>query len=76
MLSVLMSIYHKEKPEYFNQAMDSIWEHQTVKPDQVVLVEDGPLTTELYDVIKNWKVKLGEVLDIISLEKKSWNRWC
>ena len=28
MLSVLMSIYHKEKPEYFNQAMDSIWEHQ------------------------------------------------
>lgn len=69
MLSVLMSIYHKEKPEYFDQAMDSIWGHQTVKPDQVVLVEDGPLTTELYDVIKNWKVKLGEVLDIISLEK-------
>ena len=69
MLSVLMSIYHKEKPEYFDQAMDSIWEHQTVKPDQVVLVEDGPLTTELYDAIKNWKVKLGEVLDIISLEK-------
>ena len=68
-LSVLMSIYCNEKAEYFDQAIDSIWVNQTLKPDQVVLVEDGPLTTELYDVIKNWKVKLGEVLDIISLEK-------
>ena len=69
MLSVLMSIYYKERPEYFDQAMKSIWDNQSMKPDQIVLVEDGPLTSELYDVIKNWKVKLGEVLDIISLEK-------
>ena len=76
MLSVLISIYHKERPEYFDQAMSSIWDNQTMKPDQVVLVEDGPLTPELYDVIKNWKQKLGEILDIISLEKKSWNWRC
>lgn len=36
-----MSIYYKEKPEYFEQAMESIWDNQTLKPDQVVLVEDG-----------------------------------
>ncbi|OOF67555.1 glycosyltransferase [Rodentibacter caecimuris] len=69
MLSVLMSIYHKEKPEYFKQAMASIWDNQTMRPDQIVLVEDGPLTPELYEVISNWKNKLGEVLDVISLEK-------
>ena len=69
MLSVLMSVYHKERPEYFDQAMKSIWDNQSMKPDQIVLVEDGHLTLELYDVIKDWKVKLGEVLDIISLGK-------
>lgn len=68
-LSVLMSIYCKEKAEYFDQAMKSIWDNQSMKPDQIVLVEDGPLTPELYDMIKNWKQKLGEILDIISLEK-------
>ena len=74
MLSVLMSIYYKERPEYFDQAMKSIWDNQSMKPDQIVLVEDGPLTPELYNMIKNWKQKLGEILDIISLEKKSWHR--
>lgn len=69
MLSVLMSIYYKERPEYFDQAMKSIWDNQSMKPDQIVLVEDGPLTPELYDMIKNWKQKLGEILDIVSLEK-------
>ena len=57
MLSVLMSIYYKERPEYFDQAMKSIWDNQSMKPDQIVLVEDGPLTPELYDMIKNWKQK-------------------
>lgn len=69
MLSVLMSIYHKEKPEYFSLAMESIWERQTLKPDQIVLVEDGLLTSELYSAIGIWKEKLGNILDIISLEK-------
>ena len=39
--SVLMSIYHKEKAEYFNRAMQSIWDEQTMKPDEIVLVQDG-----------------------------------
>lgn len=41
--SVLISIYNKEKPEYFQQAMQSIWNDQTLKPDEIVLVEDGSL---------------------------------
>lgn len=69
MLSVLMSIYYKESPIYFNQAMESIWDQQTLKPDQIVLVEDGPLTPELYDVIGEWKNKLNGILDIVTLEK-------
>jgi len=67
--SVLMSIYYKEKPEYFNRAMKSIWDEQSVKPDEIILVQDGILTVELDEVIKIWKEKLGDVLEIIPLDK-------
>jgi glycosyltransferase involved in cell wall biosynthesis len=67
--SVLMSIYHKENPEYFDRAMQSIWDEQTVKPDEIVLVQDGPLTDELYKSIDKWKNKLADVLKTIPLEK-------
>lgn len=48
--SVLMSLYKKEKPEYLRLAIESML-NQTVKPDEIVLVEDGALTTELYNVL-------------------------
>ena len=67
--SVLMSIYHKEKPEYFDRAMQSIWDEQTIKPNEIVLVQDGKLTEELYEIIDKWKNKLGEKLKIIPLEE-------
>lgn len=66
--SVLMSIYFKEKPTFFNQAMQSIWDNQTVKPSEIILVEDGKLTDELYQVIAQWKEKLGDVLKVVPLE--------
>ena len=40
--SVLLSIYYKEKPEYFRECMESIYS-QTVLPDEIVLVEDAGL---------------------------------
>lgn len=67
--SVLMSIYYKEKPEYFHRTMQSIWDEQSVKPDEIVLVQDGKLTDELYDLIGKRKYKLGEVLKIVPLEQ-------
>lgn len=67
--SVLMSIYYKEKPEYFCRAMQSIWDQQIIKPNEIVVVQDGPLTDELYKVINQWSCKLGDVLKTISLEQ-------
>ena len=49
--SVLISIYFKEKPDFFNRAMLSIYDEQNVKPNEIVLIEDGKLTDELYDEI-------------------------
>ena len=58
--SVLMSLYKKEKPEYLRLAVDSML-NQTVKPDEIVLVEDGPLTDELYAVLDEYGDKLTRV---------------
>lgn len=69
--SVLLSVYKNEKPEYLKRAIESIYFNQTLKPSEIVLVEDGPLTTELYDVIKELKIKLENILKIIKLEKNS-----
>ena len=67
--SVLMSIYHKEVPSNFERAMQSIWNEQSVKPSEIVLVKDGPLTVELDNVIDKWKLKLNSIFHVVSLEK-------
>lgn len=51
--SVLMSLYKKEKPEYLKIAIDSML-NQTVKPDEIIVVEDGPLTDELYEALDQY----------------------
>ena len=60
--SVLMSLYKKEHPEYLRIALDSML-NQTVKPDEIVLVEDGPLTDELYAVVEEYKTHLHIVVN-------------
>lgn len=55
-VSVLMSLYIKEKPEYFRASMDSILA-QTYPADEIVLIEDGPLTEELYAAVADYEKK-------------------
>lgn len=52
--SVLMSVYYKEKPEFLDAALDSIY-NQTAKADEWVIVKDGPITPELQEVIDKYK---------------------
>ena len=49
-ISVLMSVYVKENPTFLRDAIKSV-QNQTLKPSELVLVEDGPLTSELYQVL-------------------------
>lgn len=53
MVSVLMSVYKKENPEFLRRALDSIYA-QTLKADEIVLVEDGELLDELVEVISQY----------------------
>lgn len=65
--SVLMSIYDKENPKYLEQCFDSI-KSQTVQPEEIILVEDGELTSELYLCIKKINKEFSN-LKIISYKK-------
>ena len=48
--SVLMSVYAKEDPGFLRAAAESMLA-QTVPPSEFVVVEDGPLTDDLYGEI-------------------------
>lgn len=67
--SVLMSVYIREKAEYLNKALESIY-MQSIPADEFVLVEDGPLTEELYKIIKKYQKKIKN-FKIVKLEKNS-----
>ena len=56
MISVLMSLYKKENPDWFRKSLDSITTDQERRPDEVVLVCDGPLTDELEEIITRFEI--------------------
>lgn len=65
--SVLISVYHKEQPEFLRQAIDSMYA-QTVLPDEVVLVCDGPLNDPLDQVIRSFQERYPESFRVLRLE--------
>ena len=50
---------------YFKASLDSIF-HQTLLPDEVILVEDGPLTSELEQIVYDYSTRYP-VLKIVPL---------
>lgn len=68
--SVLMSVYYKESPEYLRQSLESIF-NQTILPNEIVLVEDGVLTDELYRTIDIFLTNYSSLLKIVKLDVNS-----
>ena len=66
--SVLMSVYHKEKPEDLKQAIDS-FQAQALPTNNFVLVCDGPLNDALDRVIVAKQQEMGAVLNVVRLAK-------
>ena len=67
--SVLLSVHFAENSVYLRQALTSIWDEQTLKPDQIVLVKDGPLTPELEAEIARWLARLQDVMTVVALPR-------
>lgn len=67
-VTVLMSVYYKEKPDYLIACLDSML-NQTYLPDEIVLVKDGPLTDELDSVIEEYVGKAPQVFRLVPLSE-------
>lgn len=66
--SVLMAVYFRENYEYFEKALKSITE-QTLMPDEIVIVKDGPLTDSLESVISSFVESYPGLFKIVGLEE-------
>lgn len=66
--SVLISVYKKEKAEYLKQALQSVI-NQTLKPTEIVIAKDGPLTKELDECIENFQRQHPKLFKIITFKK-------
>lgn len=66
--SVLISVYKKEKAEYLKQALQSVI-NQTLKPKEIVIVKDGPLTKELDDCIEDFQKQNSKLFKILSFKE-------
>ncbi|QFF99868.1 glycosyltransferase [Psychrobacillus glaciei] len=64
--SVLMSVYYKEKPEYLRESISSMLQ-QSIIPDEIVLIKDGPLTDQLEIMIDEFKD--NDIIKVISLDE-------
>jgi glycosyltransferase involved in cell wall biosynthesis len=62
--SVLMSVYEKENKNYLIKSIESMI-NQTVIPDEILIVKDGPLTPELDEVLHNYINNYPELFTII-----------
>ena len=66
--SFLMSVYKKENPKYLEKSIQSML-NQTIKPDEIIIVKDGPLTKQLDTVITRYEKQNKKLFKIIQLKK-------
>jgi glycosyltransferase involved in cell wall biosynthesis len=65
--SVITSVYKNDKPEFIRQAFDSITIGQTLCPDEVVVVIDGPVSQEINVVMDEYTQLHPQLFNIIRL---------
>ncbi len=69
--TVLMSVCREDSPVFLTEALKSIYTSQIKKPDEIVIVEDGPVTEEIGTVLRRFKDdNSGAVIKIIACGRK------
>lgn len=69
--SVLMAVCGKDDPDYLPAALRSIYEDQTRKPDEIVIVFDGPLTERQYQIFELFQKDKAEIVTYCPQERNS-----
>lgn len=69
--SVLMSVYKNDDPGFLATALKSVYEDQTKKPDEIVVVFDGPLTDAQQSVLDAFAADKTDVVHYYPQEVNS-----
>ena len=67
--SIITSVYKNDKPEFVRVALESMLVHQSVKPAEIVLVQDGPVPEGLSSLLLEFESTYPNVMHVIRLEK-------
>ena len=67
--TVITSVYKNDKPEFLKVALDSLLVNQSVKPDEIVLVQDGPVPEGTTMLLSEYQQRYGERLNVIKLDE-------
>lgn len=67
--SILLSLYYKESPLALDQCFLSIWQEQSIHPNEIILVLDGPISEELSQCVTKWQQIIGKPLKVIPLSQ-------
>lgn len=65
--TVAMSVYKNDEPQHFKVAIHSIYDKQTIRPDEIILVKDGPLPSELEQAISEIYTEIP-IIKVLPLE--------
>ena len=57
--TILQSVYKNDKPEFLDKCLESI-KNNSLQPEKIVLVKDGPISKELDSIVNKW----AEILPI------------
>lgn len=65
--SVITSVYRNDNPQFVARALDSIYSYQTLKPNEIVITVDGPVSEKLTTLIKEYDDNNPGLFNIIWL---------
>lgn len=66
--AVLMAVYRRDEPGLFKKALASVFDN-TLQPTEVWVVADGPITSELDEVLLHFQEAHPDLLRIVRLEE-------
>lgn len=66
--SVAMSVYKNDEAIFFDRALQSITEEQTLMPNEIVLVVDGEVNVSIDEVIEKYLGKYPDIIKVVRLE--------
>lgn len=69
--SVAISVYRNDDAKFFERALASITEYQTIMPNEIILVVDGTVDDELNRVIEKYENKYLSVFKVIRLRENA-----